>query len=55
MQFLSGKKTYLAAGGIVLGAASAYLTGHMGTVDAIMSALQGLALIFLRNAIPNQK
>lgn len=51
---LKGYRTYLAAGGLVLGAAAGWMTGHMDPQTAIMSALQGLAFIFLRRAIPSQ-
>lgn len=49
---LKGKKTYLAAGGIVLGSVAAALHGDVTPAQAIISGLQGLAMMFLRNAMP---
>lgn len=51
---LAGKKTYLAAGGVVLGSIAAWLHGDMAPAQAVMTGLQGLAMMFLRNAIPDQ-
>lgn len=52
---LTGKKTYLAAGGMVLTSVGGWLTGHLTPMDAITTALNGLALIFLRNGMANQQ
>lgn len=45
---LNGKKTYTAAGAIVLLAAGAYLNGDLTWQQSVLNGLQGLAMIFLR-------
>lgn len=51
MQFLVGKKTYIAATAIVLAAAGAFLAGDITLADAIYRILEGLGLASLRAGV----
>jgi len=51
MEFLKGKKTYLAAVGLILAQASAVLTGEQGIVDVLNWIFVGGGLAALRSAI----
>lgn len=49
---LKGKKTYVAAGLGVIGAAAAYLTGEANTMQAGQMILTAIVSATLRGAIP---
>ncbi|WP_372069753.1 hypothetical protein P7L75_01395 (plasmid) [Tistrella mobilis] len=49
--WLSGRKTYVAAGLTVIGAAAAYLTGDASLGDALQLAVQGVLTGTLRAGV----
>ena len=55
MQFLAGKKTYIAAVAIVLAAAGAFMAGDITLADAIQRVLEGFGLAALRMGVEGAK
>lgn len=51
MDWLSGKKTYVVAAGIVMAALGAFLAGDATLQEALVTALEGLGLATLRIGI----
>jgi len=49
--FLSGKKTYIVALGVIVAAAVSYATGELTLADAITRGLEGLGLATLRAGV----
>jgi len=55
MQFLSGKKTYVVAVGVVVSAVVAFLTGELSLADTVVRSLEGLGLATLRAGVSSVK
>ena len=51
MDFLAGKKTYVAAAAIVLAALGSFLAGDITLADAIYRVLEGFGLATLRAGV----
>jgi hypothetical protein len=55
MNFLSGKKTYIVAFGVVTSAVVAFLTGEMTLAQAVVTGLEGTGLAALRAGVASSK
>ena len=51
MDWLSGKKTYIVAFGIVVASVVSFLTGEVTLADAVVRGLEGLGLAALRAGV----
>jgi hypothetical protein len=55
MNFLSGKKTYIVAFGVVVAAIVSFLTGEMTLAQAVAVGLEGTGLATLRAGVASTK
>lgn len=50
-EFLSGKKTYLVAAGLIIGAVTAWASGEASFIEMVVAVLNGLGLSALRSGV----